>query len=230
VYEHEALVSKLHGQEVLIRFDPFDPGFILVFAGSKFVCCAKPVEYSSMKDRPLARRKIEEKARLRKYYLTQYHQLTSIVPDFTGYSTIPYAEATASAVAESRRAAELESAEDAFSLSEEEKERSIAEFNKRIAEHPADLPPHAEDAHLMVQRDFSAVNWETVHSMPNAERYELLLLCQAKGIKPPGIEMTFMSYYEQTEEYGQYQSYFQGREQKLREVAGSRGDPERSGL
>src|SRR5208283_2792486 len=95
LYEHEALVA-LHGQEVLIRFDPFDPGLILVFADSKFICCAKPVEFSSMKDKPLAGRKIEEKARLRKFYLTQYHELTCNVPDFTEYSTIPKAEATAS--------------------------------------------------------------------------------------------------------------------------------------
>jgi putative transposase len=220
MYENEALVA-LHGQEVLIRFDPFDPGFILVFAGSKFICCAKPVEYSSMKDRPLARRKIEEKARLRKYYLTQYRQLTSNVPDFTEYSTIPDAEATASLVAESRQTEELEDPKCTSGLSHEEIERALSEFNESMAERSEDLPPHPRSVSLMVQGDLAAVEWETVPSLSDAQRYELLLACQARTIRRPESDAVFMSYYEQTEEYGRFRNYFEDREQEFRSADGS---------
>ncbi|MFZ2446062.1 MAG: Mu transposase C-terminal domain-containing protein [Syntrophobacteraceae bacterium] len=106
LYEHPALAA-LHGQKVSIRFDPLDPGWILVFANSEFVCRAIPVEYSSMKDMGLAKRKIEEKARLRKYYLSEYQRLTSQIPDLIEYSAIPTIETVAQTVRKSIIAADM---------------------------------------------------------------------------------------------------------------------------
>jgi hypothetical protein len=93
IYEHEAL-NNLEGQ-VTIRFDPLDPGWILIYRDGDRICRAEPVEYSSMKDMGLAKRKIEEKARLRKYFITEYHRLTSQVPDLVQYSAIPGPAVTA---------------------------------------------------------------------------------------------------------------------------------------
>ena len=94
LYEHSALAA-LHGRQVSIRFDPIEPGWILVFHNSEFICRALPVEYSSMKDMSLAKRKIQEKAQDRKQIVTEYKQLTSPIPDLTQHSTIPPLEVTA---------------------------------------------------------------------------------------------------------------------------------------
>jgi len=91
LYEHERL-ADLHRKEVSIRFDPFDPEWLIVFYDGEYICRAEPVEYSSMKDMTLAQRKIEEKRRLRKASVTQYRELTSHVPDFREYSQVPEAE------------------------------------------------------------------------------------------------------------------------------------------
>lgn len=99
LYEHEEL-AELHGQEVTIRFDPLDPAWVLVFSGTRFVCKAVPVEYSSMKDSELAKRKIEQKGHFRKRYLEEYSQLTSKVPDLIQYSSAPVLEAVARTVRE----------------------------------------------------------------------------------------------------------------------------------
>lgn len=102
LYEDEALIT-LSGQRVDIRHDPLDPEWILVFHGGAFICQAEPLEYSSMKDRDLADRKIAEKARRRKQFLEEYRRLTSRIPDFREYSRAPAAERTAALVGKAKR-------------------------------------------------------------------------------------------------------------------------------
>lgn len=82
----------LHKQKVTFRYDPMDPSWLLVFHKGEFCCIARPVEYSSMKDHELASRKIEEKRRLRKYWIDEYRRLTSAVPDFRHFSEVPQIE------------------------------------------------------------------------------------------------------------------------------------------
>ena len=48
-YEHDAMIT-LHSQRVDVRFDPMDPEWVLIFQNGEFICCAEPVEHSSMKD------------------------------------------------------------------------------------------------------------------------------------------------------------------------------------
>lgn len=103
IYEHDDLVS-LSGVRVDLRYDPMDPEWLLIFKDNQYICRAVPVEYSSMKDQDLAGRKIEEKRRLRKAFLTQYRELTSRVPDFREYSTVPAIEKTAALITAKQKA------------------------------------------------------------------------------------------------------------------------------
>ncbi len=99
LYEHSALAA-LHGQQVSIRFDSLDPGWILVYHNSEFICRALPVEYSSMKDMGVALRKIKEKAQAKKIVIAKYKLFESAAPDLTQYPTIPRLETNAKAVRE----------------------------------------------------------------------------------------------------------------------------------
>jgi hypothetical protein len=99
LYEHSEL-ARLHDQKVVIRFDPLDPRWIIVYHNSKLICVAQPVEYSSMVDKDLARRKIKEKRRLAKLWSDEYQRLTSQIPDLIEYSRIPRLEAAATVVRE----------------------------------------------------------------------------------------------------------------------------------
>lgn len=97
-YEHKTekpednWLLALHKEKITLRYDPMDPEWLLVFHHGEFVCVATKVEYSSMKDQDLASRKIEEKRRLRKYFLEKYRKLTSAVPDIREYSQVPQVE------------------------------------------------------------------------------------------------------------------------------------------
>jgi len=108
LYEDVKLADLKEGEKVSIRFDPLDPSYLLVYVEEKFFCRATPVEFSSMKDMTLAEGKIEEKRRLAKAYITEYHRLTSQVPDLTQYSNIPVLENTAKAVQKQIREEKLE--------------------------------------------------------------------------------------------------------------------------
>jgi putative transposase len=104
-YEADALVGLDPGERVEIRYDPLDPSWILVFHRGEFLCRAVLMEYSSMKDQELARRKIAQKARRRRIFLDEYRDLTSWVPDLRQYSTVPEAERTAAIVGKAKREA-----------------------------------------------------------------------------------------------------------------------------
>lgn len=81
--------------KVEIRYDPLDPSRLAVFKDGNYLCTAWPVEYSSMKNLTLAQKKIIEKRKNRKAFITQYNQLTSAVPDFIAYSEVPKEERAA---------------------------------------------------------------------------------------------------------------------------------------
>ena len=101
-YEHEALV-ELNGTRVECRYDPLDPGWVMVFRDSKYLCTAQPVEYSSMKDQALASRKIKEKRRTRKGFILEYKRYTSAIPDFRRFSEVPAIEKAAALIGKDRK-------------------------------------------------------------------------------------------------------------------------------
>ena len=88
LYEHDALI-RLHKVRVDVRYDCMDPEWVLCFKDGEFICRARPVEYSSMKDQDLASRKIAEKGSRRKAVIQECRRLTSSVPDILEYSQIP---------------------------------------------------------------------------------------------------------------------------------------------
>ena len=101
-YEHEALV-ELNGTRVECRYDPLDPGWVMVFRDGKYLCTAQPVEYSSMKNQALASRKIAEKARTRKGFILEYRRYTSAIPDFRQFSQVPAIEKAAALIGKDKQ-------------------------------------------------------------------------------------------------------------------------------
>ena len=101
-FRHDKLVTR-HGQRVQFRYNPLYLKELLVFQGDEFLCCALPVEYSSMKDRDLATRKIREKRRLQRYFMEQYKELTRGVPDVRNFSTVSSAERAAALIGDEKR-------------------------------------------------------------------------------------------------------------------------------
>lgn len=126
-YEHDALM-ELSGRRVEIRFDPLDPSWILVFSRGEFLCKAGLTEYSSMRDRDLAKRKMAEKARQRKIFIEHYREITSRAPDFREYSTVPAAERAAAIIGKAKR----ESLEKKTQEAEFYRERSANELKAEI--------------------------------------------------------------------------------------------------
>jgi putative transposase len=125
VYEAEPLIG-LHKETVEVRFDPLDPEWLLVFRDGRFVARAEPVEYSSMKDRDLARRKIEEKRRRRKGFILEYRKFTAAVPDVREFSRTPKIEKAAAEIGKDRVKRLKEKEKYSRELSPEELETEVA--------------------------------------------------------------------------------------------------------
>lgn len=123
---------KLDKQRVEVRFDPLDPGWVLVFKDGEYLARALPAEYSSMKDLTLAQRKIEEKRRQRKGFILEYRTLTSAIPDVREYSQVPRIEKAAASISKEQRAKSKELEEANRPMSEEE---IAAEINRLEAQN-----------------------------------------------------------------------------------------------
>jgi len=133
-YEHPALIELPTGRRVTILHDPMDPGWLLVFQGGEFLCRAEPAEFSSMKDKGLAARKIEEKRRLRRRYIEQYRELTAAIPDFRRYSEVPAAERVAAQIGAAKREQIAEQQERLRVRTPEELEEAIGRLEARAEE------------------------------------------------------------------------------------------------
>jgi hypothetical protein len=90
-----------------------------------------------MKDMDLAHRKIEEKRRKRKAFAEQYRQITSQVPDFREYSTVPKAERTAALIGKERKERAAERAEMFRERTPEELEAEVKILEERTAQMEA---------------------------------------------------------------------------------------------
>ncbi|MGD8389624.1 MAG: Mu transposase C-terminal domain-containing protein, partial [Desulfobacteraceae bacterium] len=128
-YEADALVRLPKSTRLEIRYDPLDLEWILCFRDGEFLCRAEPVEYSSMKDRTLAQRKIEEKRRRRKGFILEYRALTRAVPDVMRYSETPWIEKAAAQVGRAKRVSE----EKLLAEAEENRVRTQEELNREVA-------------------------------------------------------------------------------------------------
>jgi len=194
-YEHDALVT-LNGERVECRYDPLDPGWLLVFREGRYLCTARPVEYSSMKDRELASRKIHEKRRRRKGFILEYKRYTSAIPDFRRFSKVPAIEKAAALVGK-------------------EKRRRLEE-RKKLAE------PTAEEIQAAVER---IENYRPAPVRPifasKRDRYQWILEQEAAGARLREEDLAFRADFESsldddTREY--WQVYKEGL--RIQEAAG----------
>lgn len=106
VYEHDALLGLPQSQRVDCRFNPIERDIILVYLDDKFLCPARPVEYSSMKNDDLAKRKIVEKRTQRKAIADGFRAIIKGIPDLRQYSQVPEAEKVAAVVGEEKKRVE----------------------------------------------------------------------------------------------------------------------------
>jgi hypothetical protein len=125
MFEHEKLI-ELHQQKVEIRFDPLKLDSLLVFYKGECLCKALPIEYSSMKDKEKASRKIEEKRRIRKIYQEHYRKLISGTHDIRGYSTTLIEMKPTTLIDSDKQKEEIEDQDYFHVLSQEEMDRRIA--------------------------------------------------------------------------------------------------------
>ena len=169
-YEHKALI-ELDGKEVNLRFDPFDPGYILVFRGGVFLCRAEPVEYSSMKDRDLATRKIREKARLRKEIVGQFQSLTAGIPDVRQFSEVPKLEMTAALIGKDKRQKAIENEELFRERTKEQLALEVAEI-KTVSETIQHTPQNNNESATrpaFFLNDSARYKWILVQCVENRE-------------------------------------------------------------
>jgi hypothetical protein len=77
-----------------------------------------------------------------------------------------------------------------------------------------------EEAPALPERELT-VDWGSLSSMPDMDRYELLLECEAGGVRTPMNEKRWMSLYEKSEEYERLQNYFEDTALKFRLIHGA---------
>jgi len=125
IYENDLLLD-LHGERVDIRYNPIEADLVMVFHRGRYLCAASPVEYSSMKNDDLARRKIMEKRAKRKHIADNFRSMTRHIPDFREYSQIPETEKVAALVGEEKRRQEQARITHEKPLSPEQYEAEVA--------------------------------------------------------------------------------------------------------
>ncbi len=87
LYEAEELVNLPNGTPVELRYDPMDMDRpVIVIHNGKYLCDATPVEFSSMVDSELTKKKIEEKRRLKNKFIEAWRRYTRPVEDIRKYS------------------------------------------------------------------------------------------------------------------------------------------------
>lgn len=152
-YEHDLLMD-LHGERVDVRYNPIEADLIHVYRQGAFLCAALPVEYSSMKDEDLARRKILEKREKRKAIADRFREMTRHIPDFRSFSTIPKAEKIAALVGEEKRRQEQARITHEKPLSPEQYEAEMAKLEAmNTLPQKKNKPLPARPDHFMVESD-----------------------------------------------------------------------------
>jgi len=169
-YEHPELI-QLNGQKVRLRFDPQEPEYVLVFYKGEYLCRAETVEYSSMKNKDLATRKIKEKAHLRKKVVEQYREITKGIPDVRQFSEVPKFEKTAALIAGDRRKKAIENDELFRERTKEQLALEVAEI-KTVSETVQHTPQNNNESAkrpAFFLNDLSHYKWILVQCVENRE-------------------------------------------------------------
>jgi hypothetical protein len=156
-YEHEALLT-LHGQKVDIRVNPLSDEGLIVFHRGRYLCLATPVEYSSMKDRDLAARKIMEKRSRRRRFAEEYRRITAGIPDLRTYSEAPRTEKVAALIEGDKKKIAQERREFSRTLTPEELEAGVAQLEAAQGMQPARRKPLPARPSFFLD-DFSRYEW-----------------------------------------------------------------------
>ena len=184
-YTHEEL-ARLSGEFVELRYDPYDPEWVLVFHRGEFVCRAEAVTYSSMKDAELASRKIAEKRARRKRFVELYRELTRGIQDLRQFSAVPKEERP-KAVFGRRK-------EEPPVISEEEFARELA----ALSAEPAETTPQVDEEAFRREIEERQAIQEEIGPVfvYKSDRYMYLLERLAKGEVLSADDLAFMAEFE----------------------------------
>jgi len=158
-YEHDALVELPKGQSVDIRYNPMDTRSILIFLDDKYICTAYPVEYSSMKDMPLAKRKIIEKRSRRKKIAERFREITSISPDFREYSQIEPLEKVAACITADEKKRKQGQNDLYRKLTQEEIDTEVAAIRERSSHLPKKTKTQVPERPSFFMDEFCRYEW-----------------------------------------------------------------------
>jgi putative transposase len=176
IYEHDALLGLPKSQPVECRIRPFEADLALVYLDGQFLCPARPVEYSSMKDSGLATRKIVEKREKRKAIADRFRAMIKSIPDLREYSRIPEAEKVAAVVGEEKKRIEAARANMTRALAPEELAAEVAKLealNERLPDgRTAAFAMSAMGKPIPPRPDFFT---------SNTDRYFWCIKCEAAG-------------------------------------------------
>ena len=176
IYEHDALLGLPKSQRVDCRFNPLERDVILVYLDEKFLCPAHPVEYSSMKNEDLAKKKIVEKRAKRKAIADNFRAIIKGIPDLREYSKIPEAEKVAAVVGEEKKRIEAARANLTRALEPEELAAEMAKMealNERL--------PDGRSAAFAMSAMGKPVPPRPSEFMSRELRYEWCLKCEMAG-------------------------------------------------
>ena len=176
IYEHDALLGLPQSQRVDCRFNPLERDVILVYLDEKFLCAAHPVEYSSMKDSDLAKRKIVEKRTKRKAIADGFRAMIKNIPDLREYSKIPEAEKVAAIVGQERKQIEAARANMTRTLAPEELAAEMVKMealNERL--------PNGQTAAFAMSAIGKPIPPRPDYFLKDTDRYFWCLQCEISG-------------------------------------------------
>ena len=173
---YDALLDLPKSQRVDCRFNPLERDVILVYLDEKFLCPAHPVEYSSMKDEDLAKRKIMEKRTKRKAVADGFRAMIKSIPDLREYSKIPEAEKVAAVVGEEKKRIEAARANLTRALAPEELAAEMVKMealNERL--------PNGQTAAFAMSAIGKPVPPRPDYFLKDTDRYFWCLQCEIAG-------------------------------------------------
>jgi putative transposase len=176
IYEHDALLGLPQSQPVECRIRPLETDIALVYLDGKFLCPAHPVEYSSMKDAGLAKRKILEKREKRKAIADRFRAMIKSIPDLREYSQVPEAEKVAALVGDERKRIEAARANLTRALAPEELAVEVAKLealNERL--------PDGRTAAFAMSAIGKPVPPRPDFFLSRVDRYAWCIKCEAAG-------------------------------------------------
>jgi hypothetical protein len=191
IYEHDALLGLPQSQPVECRIRPFEADIALVYLDGKFLCAAHPVEYSSMKDADLAKRKIVEKREKRKAIADRFRAMIKSIPDLREYSKIPEAEKVAAVVGEERKRIEAARANLTRALAPEELAAEMVKLealNERL--------PDGRTAAFAMSAIGKPIPPRPDYFLKDTDRYFWCLQCEISGGELSAEDRTFVTKYE----------------------------------